>query len=79
MKAILLGALLMGVIGASVFVRMFTHHVISIWREYKGELDSNERYHMKIALIVLAGIDIIYIIGDIVLLKISWDLFKEVF
>ena len=79
MKLVLLGFMLIGAIIVGVFIKTFTHNSVEIFREYKRELDINEKYFLKIALKLSLGIDIIYIIIEIPLIRFLWDLFKATF
>lgn len=79
MKLVLLGFMLIGAIIVWVFIKTFTHNSVEIFREYKRELDIKEKYFLKIALKLSLGIDIIYIIIEIPLIRFLWDLFKATF
>ncbi|MCI8587181.1 MAG: hypothetical protein HFJ49_01045 [Clostridia bacterium] len=79
MKLVLLGFMLIGAIIVGVFIKTFTHNSVEIFREYKRELDIKEKYFLKIALKLSLGIDIIYIIIEIPLIRFLWDLFKATF
>ena len=79
MKLVLLGFMLIGAIIVGVFIKTFTPNSVEIFREYKRELDIKEKYFLKIALKLSLGIDIIYIIIEIPLIRFLWDLFKATF
>ena len=79
MKLVLLGFMLIGAIIVGVFIKTFTHNSVEIFREYKRELDIKEKYFLKIELKLSLGIDIIYIIIEIPLIRFLWDLFKATF
>lgn len=79
MKAIISVVLALGVVGATYVVAFFTINFIKVLREWKNEIDVEKKNELKVVLMILFGLDVIYLAIDISLLIFFWNALKNCF